>query len=105
MTLSPRIESWKAAVMTALLIYETFVKVSGSVEIRWIADDPDYFKRPEDLFDRQTMGIPEDMGKKDKFTTVQAIFYCLLCECELKSIATLRAHTQVAHDKITIALI
>ena len=39
--------------------------------------------------------MPEDIGKKDKFTTVQAIFECMVCDCELKSIKTLRAHCQV----------
>ena len=31
-------------------------------------------------------------GQKDPKSTEQAIFVCLLCECELKSVKTLRAH-------------
>ena len=31
-------------------------------------------------------------GVKDKGTTEQAFFNCNICECELKSVVTLRAH-------------
>ena len=43
----------------------------------------------------QARGLREDIGKKDKFSTVQAIFECVVCKCELKSIKTLRAHCKV----------
>ena len=46
-------------------------------------------------FDVQARGLPEEIGKKDKFTTQQAIFECVVCDCELKSIKTLRAHCKV----------
>ena len=69
--------------------YETF---SGIVEIRWVSDDPDYYVPPIDLFDEQKNGLPDFYGKKDKTTTEQAFFTCNLCECDLKSVVTLRAH-------------
>lgn len=46
-------------------------------------------------FHIQARGLPEDIGKKDKFSTLQAIFDCVVCDCELKSIKTLRAHCKV----------
>ena len=45
---------------------------------------------PTDLFDEQIRGLPDFYGKKDKATTEQAFFTCNLCECDLKSIKTLR---------------
>ena len=37
---------------------ERFVAFPGVVEIRWISDDPDFFVEAEDLFDRQSEGLP-----------------------------------------------
>ena len=51
---------------------------------------------PTDLFEEQatdhyqSFGLGNDFGKKDKATTEQACFTCNLCECDLKSIKTLR---------------
>ena len=39
-----------------LLNFERFVKIPGVVDIRWISDDPDYVRRPEDLFEAQSKG-------------------------------------------------
>jgi len=73
---------------------ERFVEVPGVVEIRWESDDPDYYVKPTDLFDQQAKneGLPDWYGKKDKATTEQAFFTCNVCECDLKSVVTLRAH-------------
>jgi len=71
---------------------ERFVEIPGIVEIRWVSDDPDYYVAPIDLFDEQKNGLPDFYGKKDKTTTEQAFFTCNLCECDLKSVVTLRAH-------------
>jgi len=71
---------------------ERFVEIPGIVEIRWISDDPDYYVEPEDLFDKQAEGLPDWYGTKNKTTTEQAFFNCNICECELKSVVTLRAH-------------
>jgi len=71
---------------------ERFVEIPGIVEIRWVSDDPDYYVAPIDLFDEQSKGLPDYYGKKDKTTTEQAFFTCNICECELKSVVTLRAH-------------
>ena len=45
---------------------------------------------PTDLFEEQSRGLADFYGKKDKATTEQAYFVCNLCECDLKSIKTLR---------------
>ena len=61
-----------------------------------MSDDPDAYVEPTDLFEEQataeyqTSGLGTDYGKKDKATTEQAFFTCNLCECDLKSIKTLR---------------
>ena len=71
---------------------ERFVEIPGIVEIRWVSDDPDYYVAPLDLFDEQKNGLPNFYSKKDKKTTEQAFFTCNVCECDLKSVVTLRAH-------------
>lgn len=76
----------------------------GMAEIRWKSSDPDYFRRPQDIYDLQDDGIPESLGKKDKTTTEQAIFACMICECELSSIKTFAAHCQVGLVHITCCL-
>ena len=58
--------------------------------LRWNSDDPDTYVEPTDLFDEQIRGLTDIYGKKDKATTEQAFFTCNLCECDLKSIKTLR---------------
>jgi len=72
--------------------YERFVEIPGVVEVKWVSDNPDYYIAPVDLFDEQSKGIPDWYGKKDKATTEQAFFTCLPCDCDLKSVVTLRAH-------------
>ena len=63
------------------------------MEIRYQFDDPDQHRAPDDLFDKQQEGLDDELyGKKDKGTTEQAYFTCNVCECDLKSIITLRAH-------------
>ena len=48
-------------------------------------------KIPE-LATPETSSPPTRYGTKDKQTTEQAFFNCNICECELKSVVTLRAH-------------
>ena len=62
------------------------------ISLRWVSDDPEYYVEPIDLFDEQKKGLPDYYGKKDKQTTEQAWFTCNVCECDLKSVVTLRAH-------------
>ena len=59
--------------------------------LRWESDDPEVYIKPVDLFEEQEK---EDLsivsGKKDRKTTLQTIFTCNLCQCDIKSIKTLR---------------
>ncbi|CAM6054848.1 unnamed protein product [Sphagnum tenellum] len=80
--------------MSEIRVYEKFVELSGVVEIRYTSVDPMFFRPPEDLFAVQAQGIPASFCKKDRRTTEQALFYCKLCECDLKSIDTLRVHVK-----------
>ena len=54
-----------------ILMFKKYVASPGIVEIRWKCDDPTQFRPPEDLFERQSMGMPEDFGKKDPLSTFQ----------------------------------
>ena len=78
------------------LVFEKFVRFPGVAEVRWMSDDPDFYRAPKDLHTIQNYGIPDHYGKKDKKTTEQSFFFCNVCECELKSIVTLRAHCKVS---------
>ena len=75
---------------------ERFVETPGVVEINWRSDEPEYYVAPVDLFDVQHMGLSEKYGKKDKETTEQGFFTCLVCDCDVKSVVTLRAHCKGA---------
>ena len=73
---------------------ERFVPCPGIIDIVWRSDDPDFYQPPCDLFDVQSQGLEEveNYLQRDKRTTEQAMFTCNLCECDLKSIVTLRTH-------------
>jgi hypothetical protein len=42
-------------------------------------------------------GIPETFGKKNPKTTEQGYFFCLPCDCEIKSLSNLRMHSKGAN--------
>ena len=72
---------------------EMFVRIPGIVVIRVSSDDPDFIEpEPVDLFDEQKNGLPDYYGKKDKHSTEQTWFTCIVCDCDLKSVVTLRMH-------------
>ena len=73
---------------------EKFVEIPGVINIIWVSDDPEYYCQPIDLFDHQNLGegLSDEYGKKNLQTTEQSWFTCNLCECDLKSVVTLRAH-------------
>lgn len=75
---------------------ERFVELPGVVEIRSSSDDPEYYAAPVDLFDKQVHGLPDSYGKKNKTTTIPTYFTCNICECDMKSVVTLRSHCQGA---------
>ena len=77
------------------LVRGKFVTMPGIAEIRWRSTDPDYARKSEDVFDLQDIGIPDSLGKKDKYTTEQAIIVCIICEIELSSPKTFGDHCKV----------
>ena len=77
-----------------LLMFKNYVASPGIVEIRWKCDDPTQFRPPEDLFERQSMGMRRDFGKKDPLSTFQPVLYCMVCETEVSSIKTLELHSK-----------
>jgi len=73
-----------------------YVEMEGIMEVRYTSEDVDFKERPEDFMEFQTRvrEIPEYFCQKDKETTIQAYFYCLVCDCELKSLRPLRDHVR-----------
>ena len=79
-----------------------------TLKVRFTSDDPDFYRPPEDFKDFQERvrfdslkrkikpgnlrEIPENFCHKDRETTEQAVFFCLVCNCDLKSLKPLRDH-------------
>ena len=80
-------------------------------QVRYTSDDPDFHCPAEDFKDFQERfrcynlqqrgannhylilrEIPENFCHKDKVTTEQAVFFCNVCNCDLKSLKPLRDH-------------
>ena len=73
-----------------------YVEMERIMEVRYESEDIDYQREAEDMFEFQkhTQYIPDDFCKKNRSTTEQAYFFCLVCNCELKSLLPLRAHVR-----------
>ena len=71
-----------------------YVEMEGVMEVRYLSDDIDYQKAPEDMFDFQqrVQHIPDDFCHKNKHTTEQNVFFCLVCNCDLKNLRPLKDH-------------
>ena len=75
-----------------------YVDNLGIVEIRVQSDDPQYFEAPVDMFIWQQKASQPDLGfhekfcQKDRTTTLQYYFFCLVCDCPLKSVVSLDNH-------------
>lgn len=71
-----------------------YVEMEGIMEVRYSSEDIDFEDRPEDFkhFQARVREIPDDFCHKNKETTMQAYFYCLVCNCDLKSLRPLRDH-------------
>ena len=57
-----------------------FVEMEGIMEVRFSSEDFDFKYEPEDIMDFQARvrEIPDDFCHKNKKTTLQAFFYCLV---------------------------
>ena len=71
-----------------------YVEMEGIMEVRYLCDDVDVFEPPEDMwyFQKRVKEIPEDFCLKNRYTTKQRIFFCIVCNCELKSLRPLKDH-------------
>jgi len=71
-----------------------YVEMEGIMEVRYACDYDDYQIEPEDFMDFQARmrKIPENFCLKDYDTGVQAYYFCLVCNCDLKSLRPLRDH-------------
>jgi len=71
-----------------------YVEMEQIMEVRFTSDDPDFHRPPEDfkVFQERVREIPENFCHKDRETTEQAVFFCLVCNCDLKSLKPLRDH-------------
>lgn len=79
---------------------KTYVENLGILEIRVSSDDPEFYEPPIDMFDWQNKAIHPDLGfhekfcQKDKATTLQKYFHCLVCDCPLKSVVSMENHVK-----------
>jgi hypothetical protein len=72
-----------------------FVEMEGVMEVRFISGADEIMERQDFYeFQDQTRSIPSDFCHKDMDTGEQAIFFCLVCDCELKSIIPLKSHVE-----------
>lgn len=76
-----------------------FVDMPGVIEVRTLYDDHSYEgsggkEFPFDMYDFQEEYeyLPESFCAKDKNSGVQKIFWCLVCECDMKSLASIDSH-------------
>ena len=78
-----------------------YVDSLGIIEIRVSSDDPYYYEDPMDMFEWQQqkahlpdLGFHEKFCLKDKSTTLQKHFHCMVCDCPLKSVVSLDNHVK-----------
>ena len=73
---------------------DVYVEMDGIMVVRYACDYDDYQIEPEDFMDFQARmrKIPENFCLKDYDTGVQAYYFCLVCNCDLKSLRPLRDH-------------
>ena len=73
-----------------------YVEMEGIMEVRYSSEDVDFYRAPEDMFEFQkyTRYIPDDFCHKNKVTTEQAFFFCLVCDCDLKNLRPLKDHVK-----------
>jgi len=74
-----------------------FVEMEGVMEVRYMSGDDEITDRMDFFeFQASTKRIPADFCHKDNSTGEQALFFCLVCDCELKSIIPLKSHVEGA---------
>ena len=80
---------------------EIFVQASGIVEVKYKAENPDFFV-VVDLFEEQMRGIPDtSRSRLLRMFGIKACFKCLVCKCHLISVK----HEHIAEEHMKKALI
>ena len=64
------------------------------MEVRYLSEDIDYQKPSEDMwhFQKRVREIPDNFCHKNRQTTEQSIFFCLVCNCDVKNLRPLIDH-------------
>jgi len=71
-----------------------YVEMSGVMEVRVVDADGTILQRQDfEDFQAETKSIPLDFCHKDA-DGVQALFFCLVCNCDLKHIVPLKSHVE-----------
>jgi len=72
-----------------------FVEMLGIMEVRYTSEESD-LQEVEDFlyFQERMVEIPDDFCLKNKWTTEQARFHCLVCECDMMALLPLKDHVK-----------
>ena len=72
-----------------------YVDIYGIMEIRTTSEDVDFKDNPIDMMDFQpiTQAMP-NICHKNRSTTEQKVFFCLVCDCALTNLKPLRDHVK-----------
>ena len=73
-----------------------FVEADGIMEIRTTSEDVYFKDQPVDMKDFQARitSIPDDFCTKNRSTTEQRFFFCIVCDCDLKGPRPLMDHVK-----------
>ena len=90
-----------------------YVDMRGVIEVRTVYDNPEDEGQggPDDLpvdlyhFQEEYEYLPENFCAKDKYNGVQKIFWCLVCDCDMKSLVSMDSHVSgTKHHKKVVEL-
>ena len=71
-----------------------YVDMEGIMQVKTVSQDVDIKEEPLDMlvFQEKTKIIPDNYCQKNRSTTKQKSFFCLVCNCDLKDPKSLRDH-------------
>lgn len=90
-----------------------YVDMRGVIEVRTVYDnaEDEGFGGTDDLpvdmhlFQEEYEYLPENFCAKDKYNGVQKIFWCLVCDCDMKSLVSMDSHVSgTKHHKKVVEL-
>jgi len=72
-----------------------YVEMAGVMEVRVVDEDGTVMERQDfEEFQAQNKSIRSDFCHKDMSTGFQRLFFCLVCNCDLKHIVPLKSHVE-----------